>query len=147
MVDLQELEAIKRLKHKYVRCVDQKLWDELKECFTQDATCAFNDGKYVFSGRDEIVKFLVQAMGRPTIVSSHQVHQPEIDITGDTTAMGIWALADTVIDREEKWVLHGAAFYADEYEKVDGQWRIKRTGYKRTFEEVEPLKDTSQERG
>ena len=26
---LVETEAIKRLKYKYMRCIDQKLWDEL----------------------------------------------------------------------------------------------------------------------
>ena len=31
MVDLQEIEAIKRLKYKYMRCIDEKRWDELAE--------------------------------------------------------------------------------------------------------------------
>ena len=32
--DLVEIELIKRLKYKYARCLDQKLWDEIGECFT-----------------------------------------------------------------------------------------------------------------
>ena len=32
--DLVEIELIKRLKYKYARCLDQKLWDEIAECFT-----------------------------------------------------------------------------------------------------------------
>ena len=32
--------------------------------------------------------------------------------------------------------LRGAAFYTDDYVKTDGTWRIKRTAYKRTYEEV-----------
>jgi len=35
--DLVEIELIKRLKYKYARCLDQKLWDEIAECFTADA--------------------------------------------------------------------------------------------------------------
>ena len=35
-------------------------------------------------------------------------------------------------------LIRGAAFYSDEYVKIDGQWRIKHTGYKRTYEEIEP---------
>jgi hypothetical protein len=27
--DLVEVEAIKRLKYRYMRCLDQKLWDEM----------------------------------------------------------------------------------------------------------------------
>lgn len=140
MFDLQELEAIKRLKHKYMRCVDEKRWDELRECFAEDATCAFSNGKYAFSGRDAIMQFLIERMDRPTFLSSHRLHQPEIDFISDTSAAGIWALEDTVIDEQREIALRGAAFYRDEYVKIGGQWKIKHTGYKRTFEEVESRK-------
>ncbi|MFO8010799.1 MAG: nuclear transport factor 2 family protein [Dehalococcoidia bacterium] len=140
MYDLQEIEAIKRLKHKYMRCVDEKRWDELRECFTEDATCAYSGGKHSFNGRDEIMDFLVGAMDKNTFMSCHRICQPEIDITSETTATGIWALEDYVIEEEYEIALHGAAFYRDEYIKVDGEWKIKHTGYKRTFEQVESRK-------
>jgi hypothetical protein len=141
MVDLHEIEAIKRLKYRYIRCIDQKLWSELGECFTEDATAAYSGGKYSFSGRDEIMKFLVESMSRNSFLSSHRVHQPEIELTSETTATGIWALEDTVIDTEHDITLRGAAFYRDEYLKIDGQWKIQSTGYQRTFEEVQSRKD------
>jgi hypothetical protein len=141
MVDLHEIEAIKRLKYRYIRCIDQKLWSELGECFTEDATAAYSGGKYSFSGRDEIMKFLVESMSRHSFLSSHRVHQPEIELTSETTATGIWALEDTVIDTEHDITLRGAAFYRDEYLKIDGQWKIQSTGYQRTFEEVQSRKD------
>lgn len=137
MVDLQELEAIKRLKYKYMRCIDEKLWDEMRSCLVENATCSYGGGKYSFSGRDEIMKFLIEAMDRKIFLSSHRVHHPEIDFTSDTTAMGIWALEDSVIDEENEIALRGAAFYRDEYVKVNGEWKIKHTGYTRTFEEIE----------
>lgn len=137
MVDLGELEAIKRLKYKYMRCIDEKLWDEMRTCFIENATSSYSGGKYSFSGRDEIMKFLIESMDRKTFLSSHRVHHPEIDLTSDTTATGIWALEDSVIDEENQIALRGAAFYRDEYVKVDGEWRIKHTGYTRTFEEIE----------
>jgi hypothetical protein len=34
--------------------------------------------------------------------------------------------------------VRGAAFYTDEYRKVDGEWKISHTGYKRTYEEIQP---------
>jgi hypothetical protein len=36
----------------------------------------------------------------------------------------------------------GAAFYRDEYVKVNGEWKIKYTGYDRTFEEIWDRGDT-----
>jgi hypothetical protein len=134
--DLHELEAIKRLKYKYLRCLDLKRWSELAECFTEDATSAYSGGKYSFEGRDAIMDFLEKAMGAPSFLSSHTVHHPEIDLTSDSTATGTWALHDIVIETNADIVIQGAAFYHDEYVKVDGEWKIRSTGYERTYEET-----------
>jgi len=142
MVDLQEIEAIKRLKYRYVRCLDQKRWKELEECFTEDATAAYSDGTYSFAGRGKIMEFLTGAMSANSMITSHTVHHPEIDFTSETAARGVWALTDTVIETSANITIRGAAFYEDEYVKVDGQWKIKSTGYKRIFEEVVSRGDT-----
>ncbi len=140
-VDLHDLEAIKRLKYKYLRCLDQKLWDEIGSCFTPDATCSYSGGKYAFDGREAIVDFLRKAMGAPSFYSSHRVHHPEIEFTSATTARATWALEDEVIETKAQITIRGAAFYHDEYVKVDGAWRIRATGYQRTFEEMESRVD------
>jgi hypothetical protein len=136
MADLQELEAIKRLKYKYLRCLDQKRWSELAECFTEDATSAYSGGKFSFEGRDAVMEFLESAMGADSFLSSHTVHHPEIEFTTETTATGVWALHDTVIETKANIIIRGAAFYEDEYVKVDGAWKIKSTGYERIYEET-----------
>ena len=141
MNELLEIEAIKRLKYTYLRCLDQKRWAELATCFTVDATSAYGDGKYSFEGRDAIMKFLREAMP-PTMLTSHRVHQPEIDLTSATTATGVWALDDVVIETKGQFTIRGAAFYRDEYVKVDGQWKIRSTGYRRVYEEMESRADT-----
>jgi len=140
-VDLHELEAIKRLKYKYLRCLDQKLWDEIGTCFTPDASCSYSGGKYAFDGRDAIVDFLRKAMGAPSFYSSHRVHHPEIEFSSETTARATWALEDEVIETKAQITIRGAAFYHDEYVKVGGAWLIRSTGYQRTFEEMESRKD------
>lgn len=136
MSALEEIEAIKRLKYRYLRCLDQKCWDELADCFTPDATSAYSGGKYAFEGRDAIMDFLQKAMGSDSFLSSHTVHHPEIELTGDTTAVGVWALRDEVIETRANIVIRGAAFYHDEYVKVAGEWKIRATGYQRTYEET-----------
>jgi hypothetical protein len=137
--DLIEIEAIKRLKYKYVRCLDQKLWDEIRDCFTDDAVASYSGGKYHYEGRDAIVGFLVESMGAEDFLSAHRVTQPEIELVGDDRATGTWALVDEVLVKAHSVRVRGAAFYSDEYVKTDGQWRIARTGYTRTFEEFVPL--------
>ncbi len=96
--DLVEIELIKRLKYKYMRCLDQKLWDVVGECFTPDATASYSGGVYSFEGRDAIVEFLRTSMGSTTMLTSHRCHHPEIDLDEDRAgANGTWAFEDTVI--------------------------------------------------
>jgi bile-acid 7alpha-dehydratase len=141
MKRFEDIEAIKRLKYKYFRTLDSKLWDELAECFTEDATTTYSGGEYSFQGRDAIMKFLKKGLG-PTMISMHHGHHPEIEITSDTTAKGVWALKDYLIITQANMGLRGAAFYHDEYVKVNGEWKIKSTGYDRTFEEMWNRSDT-----
>ena len=133
---LLELEAIKQLKYRYLRCLDQKRWDELASCFTADATSSYSGGKYAFDGRDAIMEFLRKSMGADSFLSSHTVHHPEIELTSASTARGVWALRDTVIETRANIVISGAAFYEDEYVKQGGEWKIRSTGYVRTYEEM-----------
>lgn len=135
--DLVELEAIKRLKYAYLRCLDQKRWDELATLFTDDATASYGGGAYTFEGRDAVVGFITSAMGAETMLSSHRVTQPEIDLLSDDRARGVWALDDTVVETAAQVTIRGAAFYDDTYVKRDGRWLIEHTGYKRTYEEIQ----------
>ena len=120
MSDLYDIEAIKRVKYRYFRCLDLKQWDDLRDCLTPDVTAAYDSGKYSFSGRDALMQFLIDALGRSSVLTMHHGHHPEIDLTSATTATGVWALEDKVIDVKGGITLRGAAFYRDEYVKVDG---------------------------
>jgi len=136
--DLVEIELIKRLKYRYLRYLDQKLWDELETCFTPEATARYGGGLYEFSGRDAIMEFLRTSMGSTTMLSSHRCHHPEIDLISPLMATGVWALEDVVILTDIGINVQGAAFYSDRYEKSNGDWLIAHTGYQRTYEEVMP---------
>ena len=137
MADLQDIEAIKQVKYKYLRCLDTKNWEEMADCFVVDATCAYEGGKYTFQGRDEIIGFLRDALGPSTMSTMHQVHHPEIEMTSEGAARGTWYLEDFVIDTKSNTMLSGTAFYHDEYVKVGGDWRLKTTGYERIFQETQ----------
>jgi hypothetical protein len=143
LMDLVEMEKIRRLKYRYLRCVDLKLWDEIGEVFTQDATADYGTpsaGRPLnLTGRGEIVTFLRDSLGKD-IITLHAAGQPEIDIDGDT-ATGTWRFTDTVIATEYKVVIAGAAFYEDRYRREDGTWRISHIGYQRIYEASMSLND------
>ena len=66
-MDLAALEEIRQLKYRYLRCVDQKLWDELADVFTPDATVDYGTRVYgkplQARGRDEIIAFFRAKLG------------------------------------------------------------------------------------
>jgi hypothetical protein len=143
-MDLVALEEIKRVKHRYLRCVDLKRWDELAGTLTPDATASYGTPTYGepvnLSGREAITGFLRERLG-PGLTTTHFATQPEIEIDG-AEATGVWALEDTVIATEYQLVIRGAAFYEDRYHRCgDGRWRITHTGYTRTYEMMLSLKD------
>jgi len=143
-MDLVAIEEIRQVKHRYLRCVDLKLWGDLAEVFTPDATADYGTpalGKPLrLAGRDQIVAFLRERLGR-SIITVHFASQPEIAVDGDT-ASGTWAFEDTVIATEHRMVITGAAFYEDRYRcGGDGRWRIAHTGYVRTYEATMSLDD------
>jgi hypothetical protein len=129
---LLDTEAIKKLKAKYWRCVDNKLWDELAEVFTEDATLEY--GTTNPKGREAIIEFLKNSTGNKKIVTIHQGHNPEIEIIDEAKAKGIWALHDYLIFGS-RMSLNGWGYYHDEYVKINGEWKIKSTKITRIREE------------
>src|SRR5215475_15023954 len=99
---LAALEDIRQLKYRYLRCVDLKLWDEIAEVFTEDASADYGThavrGQLSLRGREQIVGYLRENLG-PQIITVHRCGQPEIAIEGDT-ARGTWSFEDTVIAME-----------------------------------------------
>jgi len=144
VADLIALEEIRRVKYRYLRCVDLKLWDEMAEVFTAGATADYGSpatGKPLrFGSRDAIITFLRDNLG-PSMITLHAAGQPEIEIDG-AAATGTWRFEDTVIVTEYRLVIKGAAFYEDRYERgSDGRWRISHTGYVRLYETMQSLDD------
>jgi ketosteroid isomerase-like protein len=135
--ELVEIDAIKRLKYRYVRLLDLKEWDELAKCFVEDATASYAGGEHSFEGRDAIMAFLQNSLGSTSILTSHKVHQPEIELLGPDAATAVWGLEDVVVHTEAGLTIRGAAFYEDRYVKTAEGWRIQHTGYRRVYEEVE----------
>lgn len=119
---MDDLEAIKQLKARYFRTMDEKDWAAMRDVFTDDVVMdTTGAGGRVVTGADEFVAGLIEVLDGATTV--HHGHMPEIALTSPTTATGIWALHDIVI-----WPngtrLDGYGHYHETYEKTDRGWRI-----------------------
>lgn len=122
-------EEIKSLKARHFRCIDAKDWEGLAAVFAPDAQFDISEDipGCVVVGRDKILETV-----RPPLtgcVSVHHGHCPEITITSDTTATGIWAMEDMLRWNEDAGApirtLHGYGHYIEAYRKIDGAWHIQ----------------------
>lgn len=136
--DLVTIHHIERLKYAYLRCLDQKRWDEMATLLTPDVEATYSGGTNSFSGSEEVLAFLERTMGADTFHSAHHVHHPEIDLVGPDDALGRWSMEDTVIMLDFDLVVRGAGFYEDRYVRHEGHWLIAATGYRRLWEEMAP---------
>jgi hypothetical protein len=129
---LLDVEAIKQLKARYFRLMDLKQWNDWGMVFATDCVMEVPEADLVNSGREEIVANVSGALvGARTC---HHGHMPEIQLTGDDTARGVWAMFDYVEWDEQDGTrigLQGYGHYREEYKREDGEWRIARTRLER----------------
>ena len=130
---LKAIAAIRELKARRVRCMDEKDWAGYAACHTPDAV------SYTFQSQGWEDKPIVgpQAIadtlrnildGKNKRTTAHQIHEPEIEITSETTASSIWPMEDMLWWQDDAGVKHwrhGYGHYRQTYEKVNGEWLIK----------------------
>ncbi len=125
---LIEIEEIKQLKARYFRLIDLGKWDEFAELLTEDCEQSWQPAPGETAdggrGREGVASFIRESLAG--MRSVHHGHMPEIEITSETTARGIWALYDHCTAKGET-IFDGAGYYYDTYEKHDGRWLIRST--------------------
>jgi SnoaL-like protein len=130
---LQELldrEAIKELKARYLRMVDDRDWTGFRGLFTDDAWFQLRDQEPI-EGADGWVEFVRSVIDGRVARTVHRGHMPEITIDSPTEAHGTWMLVDYI-----EWPpdpatggrrgMKGYGRYEEDYRKVDGEWKIAR---------------------
>jgi uncharacterized protein (TIGR02246 family) len=124
---VEDIAAIEKLKARYFRCLDTKDWEGFRDLFVEDVEIDVTDdieGGQPYRGRDRFVDTCAQAL--EGAVTVHHGHMPELEVTGPSTASGIWAMEDYV-DWGSGGAFRGYGHYHEDYVKaVDGQWRIAR---------------------
>lgn len=135
---LLAIEEIKVLFASRLRCMDNKEWDKYASFHTDDvvsdswaspdaAPLADGTASGQVTGGQALANAIRGTLDGPVKVTSvHHGHTPEITLTSDTTATGVWAMEDklwwTNGDAEEH--LHGYGHYHEKYRLVDGRWLI-----------------------
>lgn len=144
VADLEAIEAIKRVKYRYLRALDTKHWDDFADTLTEDIVGDYGSSlgkEHHFTNRADLVEFMRTSMPAG-VITEHRVSHPEITLDDHDEAEAVWYLQDRVIVAEFNFMLFGAAFYRDRYRKTEDGWKICATGYQRTYEATQSLEGT-----
>jgi hypothetical protein len=123
-----DIEAIKRIRAAYFRCIDTKHFGELRGLFTDDAR--FDNLVVACPDADTFVRAVAERHATTTTV--HHGHLPEIELTGPMTARGRWPFFDYLEwptgEHPPEFPQHrgfrGYGHYEEEYRKDGDDWKI-----------------------
>lgn len=135
LLKLESKEAVRDAMCRYWRSLDYKQWDELEDCFTEDADADWGTAGWNAIGRKDIYAFLHDNESRSDLRLSHFGHNPEVEILGEGEARAIFKLEDWVTIGGMT-VMRGFGQYNMLFEQGgDGVWRIKRLRLLHDFRE------------
>jgi len=134
----QAIEEIKQLKSRYFHGIDEKDWEMLGATLAEDAVLDFSGevelhvGHHgVRAGDEDPQDWIVHGGATGTkliaeivaeIVTVHQGHDPQIALTAEDEATGIWSMYDCLDYGDE--VFHGYGYYRERYRRIGGRWQI-----------------------
>jgi ketosteroid isomerase-like protein len=121
---LEDIEAIKRLKHRYADACDRGYdADTLVPLFAEDAV--WDGGLFGrYEGREAIRAFF-QGVSADIVFAMHYMMNPIIEVDGDR-ARGAWYLFQTSTFAAGNRPIWGAARYDEEYVREPDGWKFQR---------------------
>ena len=129
---LEDLDAIRTLKHRYFFCCDRKDPKGMRACFADGPVHIDYGALGTFDRADALAKVFTDIGCHPHMVEMHHGMNDQIEVTGETTAKGKWSLHYFLINTQTKGITQLAGYYEDEYRKDGGQWKITRCVFKPT---------------
>jgi hypothetical protein len=121
---LEALEAIQRLKNRYLNACDLKQVEVIRDCFAEGEILLDYGPIGTFRDRDSFVAVYREMACQPRVIDLHHGANPEIDLLGEDEAVARWALCYFNVDSETGATRQLGGFYQDRYHRIDGCWRI-----------------------
>ncbi|HLG89102.1 MAG TPA: nuclear transport factor 2 family protein [Alphaproteobacteria bacterium] len=124
---LEDIEAIRKLKARYLNACDQHVPAEVRACFADGKVPIIVGHLGSYDTADGFVAMYKQAACHDYVLEAHHGANGEIDIVDDTHAKGLWGLSWRCVNSKDKTLTFVSLQYHDEYVKVDGKWKISAT--------------------
>ncbi|QKG27034.1 nuclear transport factor 2 family protein [Actinomadura verrucosospora] len=149
VADLERIEAIKALKHRYWSACDGKDPVAFRDCFTKGAASIDYGSLGTFADADALTRVftdiaLREVDGGYAVLDMHHGFHPVITVLDDSTASGTWTLRFRQVNRVDNTELLMAAEYDDEYVVEDGRWKMVKSHVRPLWTILRPLPEGTQ---
>ena len=124
VVALEDKDAIRELKARYLRACDLKQVEEVRDCFLPGAVRIAFQNFPVFTDRDDFVRLFAEMACQGGVYDLHHATNAVIRLTGADEARGLWSLNFRTILLANRSVTRLAVEYEDVYRRQDGRWWI-----------------------
>lgn len=121
---LEDIEEIKKLKHRYFFHCDQKQPDQVRQCFAEGPIELDYGRVGMFEDREEMVDIFSRLACVEHIVEMHHAQNPMIELQDENNASATWSLYYYMINTRDKTVTQLGGYYDDKYRRTDQGWQI-----------------------
>ena len=126
---LEDIEAIRQLKARYLVACDRKDPAAMRACFADGTVDIFYDAIGRFDDADALVKVYTEVGCHPHMVEMHHGVNPQIEIVDTHDARATWSLQYGLINTRENTLTQLAGWYEDGYRKIGGDWKMVKTHF------------------
>lgn len=141
LAQLEAVEAIRNLKSRYLTACDQKLPEVMRDCFLDEEMVIDYGPVGAFTHRDQLVELYTRFACNDQVLDIHLGGNPQITVHDDSRASGTWCLHFFQIHTGMQTVMMLGGYYADEYRKVNGEWKISSCRFKPYATELMSLEE------
>lgn len=124
---LEDCEAIRTLKSRYLACCDAKDPVGMRACFLDGPVHIDFGAMGIFESADALVEVFKAIGCHDHMVEMHHGVNPQLELLAADRASGHWGLHYQLINTREHTLTQLGANYQDEYRRVPGGWRIAST--------------------
>lgn len=143
---LEDIEAIRQLKARYLRACDLKDVEAVRSCFPAGPVRIAYQGFPLFTDRDAFVETYREMACQGGVYDLHHATNAEIELTDADEARGRWSLNFQTILLENSSVTRLAVEYEDLYRRDGGRWWIVETASRITTFLSEEISEDGQAR-
>ncbi len=126
---LEDIDAIRRLKARYLHACDRKQIEVIRDCFAPGSVSIDYGAIGCFNNREDFLRVYQEKACHPEVIDIHHGHNEQIEWLSLTEATATFDLFFHQMDTRSGMLVQLGGFYEDAFHKQDGRWKIVATKF------------------